>query len=72
VDFHYEDMDGAIVDDFDLLAAKHNRTDALGPYESVRFPLIQAFGSPSSAVCVVEWSDKEGTRRSARTTVHIP
>ena len=72
VDFHYENTDGTPVSDFDVLAGKHNRTEVLGPYESVKFPLIQAFGSPSSAICVVEWSDKEGVRHSTRATVRIP
>lgn len=72
VDFRYENLEGNPVSDFDVLAMKHNRTEALGPFESVSFPLIQAWGSPDSAVCVVDWTDKEGVRHSSRTTVRVP
>ncbi|MHA3019664.1 hypothetical protein ACXPWS_05265 [Mycobacterium sp. BMJ-28] len=72
VDFHYESPDGALVADFDILSGKHNRTDQIGAHESVTFPLVQAFGSPSTAVCVVEYTDKQGERRLTRTNIRVP
>lgn len=72
VTFHYEDTNGQQVLEFDVLAGKHHSIDLLAPHESVEFPLLQVFGSPQSAICAVEWSDKEGQRHSSRVTVQVP
>lgn len=69
VTFRYEDGDGNAVGDFDLRWDRHNTVDVLAPRGSVRFPIIQAWGSPDSALCVVEWTDSAGERHSTRATV---
>ncbi|MCX5044676.1 hypothetical protein OG921_16030 [Aldersonia sp. NBC_00410] len=69
VTFRYEDGDGNAVGDFDLRWDRHKTVDVLGPRGSVRFPIIQSWGSPNSALCVVEWTDSAGERRSTRATV---
>jgi hypothetical protein len=69
VTFRYEDGDGNAVGDFDLRSDRHDTVDVLAPRGSVRFPIIQAWGSPDSALCVVEWTDSAGDRHSTRATV---
>jgi hypothetical protein len=69
VTFRYEDGQGNAVTDFDLRWNRHQKVDVLAPHGSVRFPMIQAWGSPDSALCVVEWSDSAGQQRETRATV---
>ena len=63
------DAQGNVVDMFDLLWNRHNKVDILPPRGSVRYPILQAMGSPDSALCVVEWSDSANRRRETRATV---
>lgn len=69
VTFRYEDGQGNMIDMFDLRWNRHDKVDILPPRGSVRFPILQAMGSPDSALCVVEWTDSADKRREARATV---
>jgi hypothetical protein len=69
VDFRYEDGQGNLVNDFDLRWNRHQKVDILPPHGSLRFPIIQAWGSPDMALCVVNWTDPTGQAHETRATV---
>lgn len=69
VGFRYEDGQGNRVDDFDLRWNGHQKVEVLPPHGSVRFPILQAWGSPDTAMCVVSWTDSAGQRHETRATV---
>ena len=69
--YRYENGQGELVDDFDLLWNRHNTVEILAPRGVIRFPIFQAFGSPDSVLCVIEWTDARGVRRETRATVRI-
>ncbi len=69
VSFNYEDGNGGILDNFDLLAGRAGVIAILPPLGSARFDLLQVLGSPGSAMCVVKWTSPNGTVRETRATV---
>lgn len=69
VTFHYEDSQGNTLSNFDLRVNRHGTTQLLAPRGSVSFPIMQAWQSPKSAICVVDWTDRAGQRRSTRASV---
>lgn len=69
VRFRYVDAHGNPVMDFDLRSDRHDAVDVLPPGGSVRFPILQAMGSPDMTQCVVEWDDPDGQTRSTTSTV---
>ncbi|SFI91838.1 hypothetical protein [Amycolatopsis sacchari] len=69
VSYRYEDGDGNPQDNFDLLADEAEVVKVLPPRGSVSYELLQAMGSPGSAMCVVEWTDPQGKRRETRASV---
>jgi hypothetical protein len=69
VQFRYEDGQGNVVNDFDLRANRHGKVDVLPPRGSIRFPIVQAWGSPDSALCVVSWTDSAGGTHETRGSV---
>ncbi|TDK96488.1 hypothetical protein EI067_15405 [Mycobacterium paragordonae] len=69
VTFRYEDGQGNVLKNFDLRWDRHDKVDVLPPHGSVRFPMIQAWGSPRSALCVVKWIASSGESHETRATV---
>ncbi|CPS05613.1 hypothetical protein [Mycobacteroides abscessus] len=69
VKFHYENESGNTINNFDLRASRHGNTSILPPRGSVSFPIMQAWQSPKSAICVVDWTDPSGQQRSTRASV---
>lgn len=69
VTLRYEDASGAESNDFDLFARRHRPVEILPPQGSVAYPIVQAFGSPDSAIAVIGWMDPNGVRRETRATV---
>ncbi|WP_139306521.1 hypothetical protein [Nocardioides exalbidus] len=69
ISLRFEDGAGAVVDDFDLGRTADQHIELLPPRGSVSFPLIQAFGSRSQAMCVVTWHDAEGVEHETRASV---
>lgn len=64
----YEDSEGNPVNDFSLREDRNSPIETLGPRGSADFTVIRALGSPSQAICVVEWVD-QGEVHSTRATV---
>lgn len=69
ISLRFEDGTGAVVTDFDLGRTTSQHVELLPPRGSVSFPLLQAFGSRSQAMCVVTWHDAEGTEHETRASV---
>lgn len=71
VSFRYEDAEGNADIPFDLRPLNHNPIAILSPSGSQGFPILQAMGSPDSAMCVVTWTGPDGLERETRATVSI-
>ncbi|WP_185996087.1 hypothetical protein [Nocardioides campestrisoli] len=69
ISLRFEDGAGAVVDDFDLGRTASQHIELLPPRGSVSFPLIQALGSRTQAMCVVTWHDVEGVEHETRASV---
>jgi hypothetical protein len=69
ISLRFEDGMGALVTDFDLGRIASQHIELLPPRGSVSFPLLQAMGSRSQAMCVVTWHDAEGNKRETRASV---
>ncbi|QCX26958.1 hypothetical protein [Nocardioides jishulii] len=69
ISLRFEDGAGALVEDFDLGRTADQHVELLPPRGSVSFPLLQALGSRSQAMCVVTWHDAEGTEHETRASV---
>lgn len=69
VGFRYENSDGQPEEAFDLFASRAEPIAILPPHGSERFQLVQSMGSPSSAMCVVTWTDTAKVQRTTKATV---
>ena len=68
VRYRYEDGEGNDVDTFSLREDRSEPIETLPPRGSAEFPVLRALGSPSQAICVVQWED-QGELRTTRATV---
>lgn len=68
VRYRYEDGEGNVLDDFSLQGGRNAPIETLPPRGSAKFPVLRAWGSPSQAICVVQWED-QGKARTTRATV---
>ncbi len=72
VTLRYEDESGDLIDDFDLLANRPKRWEVLPPRSTVLSPLLRAWGSRTSAICIIKWTDQMGNEHETRTTIRTP
>lgn len=69
VSYRYENNAGQPEAEFDLFASRAEPIAILPPNGSEKFQLLQSMGSPSSAMCVVTWTDPSGAQRTTKATV---
>ncbi|MFD6894132.1 hypothetical protein ACFWB0_06225 [Rhodococcus sp. NPDC060086] len=69
VRFEYQDSEGNLVKDFDIMAGRNDPIEILAPRGEERFPVFVTFGSTPSAICVVNWEDTNGVEHTTRASV---
>lgn len=69
VSFQYKDAQGETLPSFDLMAGRHEIIEVMPPLGFARFRIMQAMGSPSSALCVVNWFDSAGANHTTEASV---
>lgn len=69
VRYRYEDSDGAPEETFSVRDDEGVLAEILPPRGTVSAPIMQVWGSPSSAMCVVSWEDSSGVEHRTRASV---
>ncbi|WP_082181253.1 hypothetical protein [Actinomyces timonensis] len=56
---------------FDFAFKSDNLISRMAPDAVLRYPILQALGSPNQADCIVTWTDTNGTRHDTQASVGI-